>query len=120
MRLLVTMVAGLLSVLLGPSLAREGRARSVGSSMTLPTRCSSSGQKLWLCPWAVGRGVSGIIEWRAWGISFIVLSWVRLRVDGGRAARSCLDGGGLGVNVCRDHMCTLGHGVGAFGWFCFY
>ena len=26
---------------------------------------------------------------------------------------------GLGVDVCRDHMCTLGHGVGAFGWFGF-
>src|SRR5207237_6725353 len=42
MRLLVTMVAGLLSVLLGPSLARGGRARSVGSSATLLTRCRSS------------------------------------------------------------------------------
>src|SRR5437879_1724061 len=171
MRLLVTMVVGLLSVLLGPSLAREGRARSVGSSMTLLTRCrsswsqstprrppgswlargerllwvrrpcrrislrrpqhfgvvpvvgmpyccpsllpglgvgvvgtlwptmapsSSSVRRLWLCPWAVGRGVSGIIEWRAWGISFVVLSWVSLRMDGGWAARPCWMAGGWG------------------------
>src|SRR5437879_9624589 len=198
MRLLVTMVAGLLSVLLGPSLAREGRTRSIGSSMTLLTRCrssrspstprrphgswlargesllwvrrlcrrinlrrlqpfgvvpvvgmpgcctsvlpglgvgvvgtwwptmapfSSSVQKLWLCPWAVGRGVSGIIEWRAWGISFVVLSWVSLRMDGGWVARSCLDGGGLGVCEGRDHMGSRlgeGTGLGAHGWWCFY
>src|SRR5205807_3318559 len=37
-RLLVAMVACLLSVLPGPSLVREGRARSVGSIMTFLTR----------------------------------------------------------------------------------
>ena len=27
--------------------------------------------------------------------------------------------GGLGVDACQDHMCTLGHGVGSSGWFGF-